>query len=316
MSCTIYYKGKLKEDISVELTISKLKEYSKIFNCNIENHENGITIYFLNGTSEPLDFNFKNKIINSFCKWNGEDEEEFYKIFDLFIELKPLFKSLKIEDDEGLWHEYVIQKKPCKINLKPLSSQINKEFFNRVKENESNPPSEIEKYIFSQSRLNLYSLTVVRIIIQDLIKIMKIGSVDGFKPQQIVELVNKLNFSNDDFGKDDIKNFPCTFPDMLMKIWISYSFTYKKMGRVKELSEKISDLKTSKLAAWFGILSIFLNRHSGVVNQKHAEMKKFVAKYYRTGAFGEVMVIDNPERELEFFFSIMDYLGFNYVGAE
>jgi hypothetical protein len=151
MSCTIFYKGKLKEDISVEFTISKIKEYSKNFNCNVEKNENGITIDFLNGNSEPLSFNFKNNMINSFCKWNGEDIEEFYKIFHLFIELKPLFKSLKIEDDEGLWHEYVIQKEPCKIKLKPLSSQIKMEFFNRVKENESNPPSEIETYIFSQS---------------------------------------------------------------------------------------------------------------------------------------------------------------------
>jgi hypothetical protein len=45
-------------------------------------------------------------------------------------------------------------------------------------------------------------------------------------------------------------------------------------------------------------------------------MRKLSKKYYKTGELGEVMVVDKPERELEFFFSMMDYLGFKYVGIE
>jgi len=45
-------------------------------------------------------------------------------------------------------------------------------------------------------------------------------------------------------------------------------------------------------------------------------MRKFAKKYYKTGSLGEVMVIDKLERELEFFFSMMNYLGFEYIGVE
>lgn len=31
----------------------------------------------------------------------GIEEKEFYKIFDIYIAVKPYFKSLKVEDDGG-----------------------------------------------------------------------------------------------------------------------------------------------------------------------------------------------------------------------
>ena len=89
------------------------------------------------------------------------------------------------------------------------------------------------------------------------------------------------------------------------------------MGIVKSLTEDVRGLTSSNIAAKEGTLSIFLNRHSGGAgNSKEAEMRKLAKKYYKTGSLGEVMVIDKPERELEFFFSMMDYLGFKYIGVE
>jgi len=316
MSCTIYYTGTLKESKSPEDVFGAISNHMQNINANLKQSANLVVINFLQGNSETLVFDFDKNKINGFWKWNGNDPEEFYKIFDMFIEIKPLFKSLKIDDDEGLWNEYVIQKQPCKIKLRPLSSDEMK-FLDRIKENEINPANDIEKLVMAKSNLSPFYKSLLRIIVQDFIKIMKIESVDDFNPHAIVDLTNELNFMGADSVKEESKYFDFHFHYILIKIWISYAFEYKKLGVVKELAEDIRGLITSKEAALWGITSIFLNSHSGgASNSKEAEMRKFAKKYYKTGSLGEVMVIDKLERELEFFFSMMNYLGFEYIGVE
>ena len=359
MSCTIFYKGTLKEDNSTGEVLNVISKHLQSMNAKLVQNNDAIVIHFLRRQSEPLVFDFIKNKVDGFCKWNGDDQAEFYGIFDMFIELKPLFKSLKVDDDEGLWNEYVIQWQPCKIKLRPLSASETK-FLDRVKVNEINPPGEIEKYIMSQSGLNPISLdstqesimvreqmeangvtslaewaqfmqsynsktkserpfyhALLRIIAQDFVKIMQIDSIDDFKPQEIVDLTNELKFWGEVGYKEDIKWFDFHFCRMMLVLWISYTFEYKKMSRVKDLSGDVRGLQASKIAASGGIESIFLNRHSGgASNSKEAEMRKLAKKYYKTGNLGKVMVIDEPERTLEFFFSMMEYLGFNYVGME
>jgi len=360
MSCTIFYKGTLKEQYFPNDVFNIVLKHVQKINAKLEQFEESFIAYFLRGKSEPLEFRFENRRIDSFCKWNGEESEEFYKIFDMFIELKPLFKSLKVDDDEGLWHEYIIQNQPCKIILRTLSSD-EIEFLVRVKRNETNPPGELEQFIISKSGLTPIPLdvmtdhmallnkikvsasnspddimqlmvshqsqiepriepinhTLLRIIVQDFIEVMNIGSINSFYPQDIVDLTNELEFFGENSVKNEVKHFDFNFHWMLIEIWISYAFKYKDIGIVRELRGDVRGLVTSKEAALFGITSIFLNRHSGgASNSKEAEMRKLAKKYYPTGALGEVMVIDRPERELEFFFSMMDYLGFNYIDVE
>ena len=314
MSCTIFYKGTLRENTNPSDVLDIVSKHIKNINAELTQSTDPIVVNFLRGQSEPLVFEFKNKKLDSFCKWNGETPEEFYAIFDMFIELKSIFKSLKIEDDEGLWHEYIIQKQPCKIKLRPLSC-IEIQFLERMKTNEINTPNEIEKFVMAKSNLTPFYKSLLRVIVQDFIEIMKIGSVDEFKPQAIVDLTNKLGFSTEYGFSKDVENFNFLFHRMLVAIWISCVFEYKEMGVVKELADDTKGLQASKVAALWGIESIFLNRHSGgAANSKEAEMRKLAKRHYKTGALGEVMVIDKPERELEFFFSMMDYLGFIYIG--
>jgi len=178
-----------------------------------------------------------------------------------------------------------------------------------------NPPTEIETLVMKKTALSPFHQSLLRIIVQDFIKIMNIDCMDDFKPQSIADLANELRFLGKYHHKYEVNCFDFEFPSILLQIWMSYSFEYKKMGIVKEVSEDIRGFFTSKIAACEGIKSIFLNRHSGgASNAKEAEMIKLAKKYYKTGALGEVMVIDKPEKELEFFFSMMDYLGFSYVG--
>ena len=358
MSSTIFFEGTLKEQYESNDVLNIVLKHVQKTNAKLKQFEDSFIVCFLQGKSEPLEFRFENKKVDSFCKWNSDASEEYYRIFDLFIELKPLFKSLRIEDDEGLWHEYLIQKQPCKIKLRPLSSDEMK-FLDRVKANEMNPPGEIELFIISKSGFQPISLEVMndhvrlleqiktsgtsslnetmqilatqrsqlrrrekpfyhallRIIVQDFIRIMNYGTVNDFIPNGIVGLANELSY----LGVNSVKEeelFDFKFHWMLIEIWISCAFKYKDIGIVRELSDDIRGLATSKEAALCGITSIFLNKHSGgASNVKEAEMRKLAKKYYKTGALGEVMVIDTPEKELEMFFSMMDYLGFCYVGV-
>jgi len=321
--------------------------------------DDSVMISFLQGKSEPLVFHFEDNKMDDFCKWNGETSEEFYAIFDMFIELKPLFKSLRVEDDEGFWYEYAIRKQPCKIKLRPLTSD-EMGFLERVKANDQNPPNEIEQLVIAKSRFVPFSLetmknhimiedelkskgvtaadeiaqlirshqakigpakpfyhALLRIIVQDFIKIVKIDSAEDFCPQAIIKLTDELEFFGEESRKEDIEGFEFVFHWLLIEIWISYAFEYKKMGVVKDLPESTRGLHTSKEAALYGITSIFLNLHAGgASNSKEAEMKKLAKKYYRTGALGEVVIVDEPERELEFFFSMMEYLGLKHIGTQ
>ena len=316
MSCTIFYKGTLKENYNPSDVLNIVSQHVRNINAEIMQSDNPIIINFLQGKSESLVFDFKDKKVDSFCKWNGENPEEFYRIFDMFIALQPLFKSLKIEDDEGLWNEYISQKKPCKIRLRPLFLDEIK-FLERIKINEMNPPTEIEKFVMTKSTLTPFYKSLLRVIVQDFIKIMNFDSIDDFNPQSIVDLANELRFMGKYYYKHNLEHFNFEFPSMLLEIWIGNTFEYKKMGLVKELSGNIRGFATSTLAAFEGIKSIFLNRHAGgASNAKEAEMIKLAKKYYKTGALGEVMVIDKPEKELEMLFSMMDYLGFGYVGVD
>ena len=315
MSCTIFYKGTLKECHDPSDVLNIVSNHLQRINSKLLQFGNPIVIC-LHGRSEPLVFDFKKKTMDGFCKWNGKDPEQFYRIFDLFIELKPLFETLEIEDDGGLWYEYIARKNACKITLRELQSE-EKSVLDRMKENELDSPNEIEQYIIAQSGLEPFNPSILRIIVQDFIRIMKIDSIDDFRAQSIVDFANELEFANDHCEEEQVRLFNFTFQYMLMKIWISYVFSYKGIDRVKALAEEIKGLRTSKLAALYDGMSIFLNSHSGgAVNAKGAEMRKFANQYCRTGAFGDTATVGGLEYDLQLFFSIMDYLGFKYVGVE
>jgi hypothetical protein len=282
--------------------------------CNYHQDNRTVAITFSEGNSEPLILDFNKGNIDGFCKWNGKDPKEFYSIFDLFIEMKPLFSSLKISDDEGLWEEYIIRKKPCKVQLKPLVSDKEKLLLNRAIANSFTEYNEAELTVLAATGLSPSAPAICRLIIQDFIEILNIKSRDDFDPEAIVALTNELAFADDHLGKAQIRIFNYTFSSMMLQIWISYAFAYKNQGVVRKLSNETRGLKSSKLAALFGVKSIFLNEHSGVVNGKHAEMKKFAAQYYPAGELGEVMVHGNEDTVVEFLVSMVDYLHFNYIG--
>lgn len=242
--------------------------------------------------------------------------EEFYKILDLFIKIKPLFKSLKVEDDNGIWYSYLARNRACKIQLRLLESDNEKHLLHRIFENLAVPHNKLEELLLEQLRLHPFNSSLLRIIIQDFIKIMNYQVPSDFTPETIIERASSVSFAEDHHANENIRNFSVVFPYLLLRIWFSYAFVYKINDLVYKIPEETRGLKTSKIAALYGTISIFLNLHSGgAANAKEAEMIKLAAKYYPVGSAGEVTVIDEPKRELEFFVSMMDYLGFRYIGV-
>lgn len=279
MSSTIYYKGTLKDNSSVEELFDVVHEQSLAINCSIVREKDSFYIEFAEGMSEPLLFKLNDRKMSWFCKWNNPGNPgEYYRIFDLFLAIKPFFKSLRVDDDEGAWHDYLLRSKPCKIHLRDLSGPAETGLLER--------DFDISNYDFSSlmkpGMIFLpYSSAVYCLIAQDFLRILKAGSVKELDKDRILELANKLQTGeHEQFTRE---NFEFYFPYMLLLIWIGYCLTYGSKGRVHELSDEVRGLKMNRLAAKHGILSVFLNIHSGTVNPKHAEMKRFAKDYIDTG---------------------------------
>lgn len=191
------------------------------------------------------------------------------------------------------------------------------DMLNRIIDNKASPPNDLESHFLSISRLVPPQDYLLRVIVQDFLALADISSVDDrFKPK-IIELLREGSFFSessyaivlgDDFG----------FPYTLIEIWLVNAFDYKNMGLVKDIKDNARGLRSSMTAALFGTLSLFLNKFSSVANPKHSEMIRLAERHYEP--VGDipwtVRVIDEPERVLEFFFSMMDYLGLCYVGPK
>lgn len=367
MSSTIYYKGTLKDNRGVEELYDAVLRQSSGMNCNIVKEEDSFYIEFAEGMSEPLLFKLSDRKINWFCKWhNPGNPDEYYKIFDLFIAIKPFFKSLRIDDDEGAWQEYLVRSKPCKIDLRALSGPSETHLLDR---DFTVSDYDVSAFMKPGMRFLPYSNAVYCVIVQDFMRVFKAQSIEALDKDHILERANRLKSEEDDPFTHE--NFAFKFPFILLLIWIGHCLTYGGKGRVHQLSDEIRGLKMNKLTAQFGILSVFLNIHSDTVNAKHAEMKRFAADYIDIGPKSEEFSahaktelakiikdyvaknsIDTTSKEpviipmtgefqeaydsiladeynhalaskrenigqsLEVLVSILDYLGFKYVGVE
>lgn len=313
MACTLSYTGKLKTEYTFKDIVSIVKKHAKFFQCELNINDNIIEIIFLNEKSEPLILSLENNKIDGFFKWNGDDEE-YYKILDMFIELKPLFKSYKIEDDFGIWDNYIIQNKPCKImkriSLTEKEQKLLKRIIDNTQKEYSNIEIEILHIMYHYGEIAPFSKNICRIIVQDFIRIFDIKTLTSKKREQIIKAANEVNwFDGLLYFTED--NYMFEFIYIVVAIWINYCFSFKNKGLVKELSSNIRGLESSKLAAIYGITSNFLNCHSGTINSKHAEINKFMAKSINNSNPFFLSQL-GAEVELILLISVLDYLGFKY----
>ncbi len=280
MSSTIYYKGTLKDGSSVDELYDAVLRQSSALNCKIVREADSFYVEFTEGTSEPLMFRLRDRKVNWFCKWNNPgDPDEYYKLFDLFLAVKPFFKSLRVDDDEGAWQEYQLRSRPCKIRLRELSGAAELDL---LEQDFDAAKYDLSGFLKPGMVFLPYSDAVYCVIARDFLNVFKADSVMKLDRDRILKLANKLRAEDDEPFTHE--NFAFMFPYMLLQIWIGCCLAYKVEGRVYCLADEVRGLKTNKLAAEFGLLSVFLNIHSGTVNYKHAELKRFAAEHINTGA--------------------------------
>lgn len=366
MSSTIYYKGTLKDTRCAEDLYEAVRRQSATLNCKIVRSGNDFYIEFAGGASEPLLFRLNDGKVNWFFKWhNPANPDEYFRIFDLFIAIKPLFKSLRIDDDEGVWQEYLLKSTPCKIHLRQLSGPAE---LSLLEKNFKASDYDLTRFMMPGMMFLPYSNIVYCVIARDFLRIFNTDSVTALDKDRILNLANKLRIDDQLFTHE---NFAFMFPYMLVQIWIGCCLAYKIEGRVCGLPDAVRGLKTNRLAAEFGLLSTFLNIHSGTVNYKHAEIKRFAARHMMntapkladnskqakaaltklfrsyitennidtqsggpvliplTGSFKDAFEAitdsckpapgirtDEAKQSLEELVSILDYLGFKYIGPD
>jgi hypothetical protein len=278
MSSTIYYKGALKDGGSVNAVYDTVVRQSAGLNCKIVREADSFYIEFSEGTSEPLMFRFRDGRLNWFCKWdNPGNPDEYYRIFDLFLAVKPFFKSLRVDDDEGAWREYQLKLRPCRIRLRELSGPAELGLLER---DFDAAKYDLSRFLKPGLMFLPYSEAVYCVIARDFLKIFKADTAAALDRGRILKLANKLRTDGEPFTRE---NFAFMFPFILLQVWIGCCLAYKVEGRVYRLADEVRGLKTNKLAAEFGLLSEFLNIHSGTVNYKHAEIKRFAAEHVNTG---------------------------------
>lgn len=314
MSCTIFYKGKLKKEYNFKDIVSTVQKHTGTFNWKLNIEENRVEIKFSDRKSEPLVLALEDNRIDGFCKWNGDNEEEYYKILDMFIELKPLFKQYKIEDDFGIWDNYLVQNKPCKIIKHSISTEQEQRLLQRIIDNTQNryTDTEIEllDIMYRHTEVAPFSKNICRLIVQDFIELFDIKSLTSEKRSQIIKVADEISGFNQYLSFTE-ENFIFEFIYIVVLIWINYYLSYKDKGIVKDLPNGINGLTSSKLAALYGIVSNFLNCHSGTINSKQAEINKFMVKSIsNNNPF--VLSQLGVTTELELLLSVLDYLGFKY----
>lgn len=317
MSCSIFYKGKLKENADIQNVIELIKRSAKNIDCSIIEKKDSITLLFNQGKTEPLVFDFKNDKIDNFCKWNGIDEQEFYKIFDIFIDIKPYFKSLKIEDDGGFWYTYNTMLKPCKVIRITTLSDNEIKLLERINANISTELRQIEKDIYKQMYHDIegsgpYSYRIWRLIVQDVVKLFDITELDKNTYAYLIKKANRI--IPDYFSYFDIENFSVNLMALIVALWVGEFTIYKDLEIVSLLNDNIRGLSGSKKAAVLGIMSSFLNCHSGMVNAKHSELDKFMVQQLSCEFYFILNELkDDGKTEFELLVSILNYLGFKYI---
>jgi hypothetical protein len=136
MSFTLSYKGNLKQYDDLTDLYKTVNNISKKYgwHCSIE--EKCISIDIPN--CETFILNPENGKINGWVKFlSCCDNETIEHFFDLLREIKPYFKSLTIDDDMGMWYNYIAkftnEKLPQFRELKDLEKEELYNWFNLPK---------------------------------------------------------------------------------------------------------------------------------------------------------------------------------------
>ena len=277
MSCTIFYKGKLKRKYQVaelfEVIIDKIKDS----NWKYRKEENCLTIDLNDGKSEPMQFQFHEHTLKGFCKVFCEENTEYDRIFDLFFHIQNMFFYLNIDDDFGMWADYLANKTPPKIKLRELTEQELKLIQRFDKEAES-----------SSILLGIIGMEI------------KKSKDDVISYQYLVEHINP--------------NVPSYFMEEtgILETWVYETMTFKNYGRVCDINMDTRGLRSSLLAFSFGIAETMFGFFGGSTGPKQADIRKL----YELEIYNKKIDLEKDHVLMfRYVLSVLEYLGFKHMNS-
>jgi len=121
MSVTIFYKGTLDAAASPQDVFAIAVGIADEMEWTSSVEGDTLAIDIPDSFSETLVFNFVDRRLDGWCKYDLEEPEEFETALELFYAIKPLFSEYKVFDDYGQWFEFLVEKEPQEIELRELN---------------------------------------------------------------------------------------------------------------------------------------------------------------------------------------------------
>ncbi len=117
MSYSIFYKGTLNPSSDRGELLHTVAAHASQYKWIVQSSADGNIVIEI-PDCEPLVFFFNDGQVDKWVKCFAQGASaniEIEKIFDLLWGVKPLFKALDVQDDDGLWDAYVARRSPEKM---------------------------------------------------------------------------------------------------------------------------------------------------------------------------------------------------------
>ena len=107
MGFTVFYEGNLKKPDDLQGLFDTASGISDKYGWpySVENGRMNIDI----PDFEPFILHPQNGEVDGWVKYWGSDNEALMQLFELLREIKLKFQKLEVDDDYGVWHDYMAQ---------------------------------------------------------------------------------------------------------------------------------------------------------------------------------------------------------------
>lgn len=302
MSDTIFYTLKLKRTRTPMEVFQKMKKKVKNkgvtqnWTCDIDVENETMTVDFGDGESENFFIKFDKKICDGFCKvyfplegelFDDEKKSEFKTLLNMIYSVRTSFSEMQITDDYGLAESFLESKKN-KIVYRELTS----EELDRAKRLYDEGHTDCKEFVMAL----LYDY-------------------------------RGLSYS-DKYSEYVIKNVPCSCFDLeegkylwpFVESFLYETVEYKDKGRLCYIDDYFSELN----GTWFAVYAFLIGMdqilkrydNGGAWDPKSAQTIRLSKNSYLPALEKTNDSYEKCILTYRYFVSILDYLGFKYVGKE
>jgi len=278
MSITIYYRGNIDNVYGLIDVVIRL---SNEFEWTLTNTCENVCVNIPNCEELVLS---KNDNISGFIKYSGENQETLYHIFEFFRKIEPYFEKFQINDDFGLWDNYISQFSKHKLP-----------YFRELKENEK---AELNRgFDLPKGSNSIFGMGQAQAVLMFIIsKDMNDGLTIPFTLDSLMELVDERCKQMLILDLND-----CCF--QLMGIAETWFLTklYDNCGNAIKM--KKGKMSECTLFGWF-MAEIIFGFNGGYLGGKHQKLRCFLDELNKQN-----IDFNNTENFLRLIYSVIEYLG-------